>query len=232
MKRVVATGKTIDDAITSALVRLGVTRSQATIRVISEPVKGLFGLFGGKDAEVEVTVNLTPPEVAKDFLVDALAHMGIEARVRMHGNTDQEATDVELEIICNEESLPHVIGKHGVTLDSLQYLVNAVANKGLDKYYRFYVDAGDYRRRRREGLCSLAERAALKAIRTKKPVVLNAMSAADRKIIHTFLQEHKGVTTTSEGTEPNRKVVIVPLEASTTSSQRFRVSQRGSFEAN
>ncbi len=82
MKKVIATGRTVDDAVTSALVKLGATRSQASIRVLREPVKGLFGIIGAKDAEVEVSIRLSPEEMAREFLQGTLRRMGIKARIR------------------------------------------------------------------------------------------------------------------------------------------------------
>lgn len=208
MKKVTATGKTVDDAVTSALVKLGVSKSQATIRVIREPSKGLFGLIGAKEAEVEVSVSAGPDEVAREFLVDTLRHMGMEGRVRNQGYSEEHG---ELfEIVCDEEDLPVVIGRHGSTLDALQYLVNVVANQNQQRHVRFSLDAGDYRQKRREGLQKLADRAAIRALRTKRPVPMEPMPAHDRKFVHTYLQERSDVTTTSEGAEPFRKVIIVP----------------------
>ncbi|MBX5435781.1 MAG: protein jag [Alicyclobacillaceae bacterium] len=213
MKRVIATGKTVEDAVTSALVRLGVTRSQASVRVIREPVKGLFGLIGGRDAEVEVTVVLPPEEAAKQFLAELLRQMGLDASVKLHPAPSDSGAHFALEVVCAESALPFVIGRHGSTLDALQYLVNVVANRERvqEGYVRFIVDAADYRRRRRQGLCELADRAASRAVRTRRSVSLQSMPAADRKVIHTYLQQRSDVTTTSEGVEPNRKVVIVPV---------------------
>lgn len=211
MKRVVATGRTVDDAVTSALVRLGVTRSQATIRVIHEPVSRLFGLIRAKEAEVEVTALLTPEESAKDFLMDVLRLMGVDAKIRSHNSVLGEDAEYMIDILCDEKDLPVVIGRHGVTLDSLQYLVNNAANRDKEKHTRFRVDAGDYRQRRKEGLWQVADRAVERALRTQKPIVLDSMPAAERKIIHTYLQDRAEVTTASEGTEPNRRVVVVPM---------------------
>lgn len=209
MKKVTATGRTVEDAVTSALVRLGVSRSQATVRVLSEPVKGLFGFIGGREAEVEVSVMQSPEDTAKEFLSDTLSHMGISARIRMTAGTDEIPTT--LDIVCDEKDLPVVIGKHGSTLDSLQYLVNVVANQGQENYTRLFLDAGQYRVRRQEGLQRLADRAAVRALRTKRPVSLDPMPAHDRKFVHTYLQNRSDVTTTSEGTDPYRKVVVVPF---------------------
>lgn len=222
MKSVTATGKTVEEAVTSALVKLGVTRSQATVRVISEPVKGWFGFIGGREAEVEVSVVMSPEETAKTFLSDLVRHMGLHGKVKSRPTHDDEAAEHGLDIQCDADELPFIIGRHGVTLDAVQYLVNAAVNRGTDRFVRIAVDAGDYRRRRKEGLCQIADRAVVRALKTKRPVQLESMPAADRKVIHTYLQDRMDVTTSSEGTEPHRKVVVIPMGAVTEVDGRGR----------
>lgn len=210
MKRVISTGRTVDEAVTSALVKLGVARSQAQVRVIQEPTKGLFGLLGAKEAEVEVSVSLSPAEVGRDFLIQVFRRMGIESRVKVVPMA-LEDTGQTLDVLCSEEDLPVIIGRHGATLDSLQYLVNIIANRDKgEEYLRFFVDAGGYRQRHRDSIQRIAERAAEKAVRTKRSVALEPMSAADRKLVHTHLQDRGDVSTTSEGVDPNRKVIVIP----------------------
>ncbi|GMA50746.1 DNA/RNA-binding protein [Alicyclobacillus contaminans] len=211
MKKVIATGRTIDDAVTSALVKLGVTRSQASVRVIREPVRGWFGILGARDAEVEVSVQLAPEDALREFLGGTLRRMGVEARIRTRVIEEEGRKRLHADVVCEEEDLPIVIGRHGTTLESLQYLANVVVNQGQDRFVKVVVDAGDYRRRRQEGLQRMADRAAVRAVRTKRPVVMDPMPAADRKFIHTYLQERSDVTTSSEGAEPHRKVVVVPV---------------------
>lgn len=207
MKRVVTSGRTVEDAITSALVQLRITKSQATIRVLQEPVKGLFGLFGGKEAQVEVSVQLTPEEAGSAFLTELCRHMGVPVTVQSRSSASDE---VVLNIVSEEEDLPTLIGRHGATLDALQYLVNVAANQNRVGFVKFDVDAGNYRERRREGLHRMAERAAARALRTGRSVLLEPMSSSDRKVIHTYLQEREDVSTVSEGSEPHRKVMVVP----------------------
>lgn len=209
MKKVVVSGRTVEDAVTSALVRLGVPRSQAEIRVISEPVKGLFGFFGSKDAEVEVSIPQTPVEAAKDFAENVLLKMGIQGQVSVQRD-DQFDSEYVVSLSCEDSVLPVVIGKHGSTLDALQYLVNIVANREHEAFAKFSVDAGAYRVRRRESLKRAADLAAEKSVRTGRPVSLEAMSSADRKWVHTYLQSRTDITTMSEGQDPFRKVKIAP----------------------
>ncbi|GGI95045.1 DNA-binding protein [Alicyclobacillus cellulosilyticus] len=223
MKRVVATGRTVDEAVTSALVRLGVTRSQAIVRVIQEPVRGFLGLFGGRKALVEVTVRLTPEEAAKSFLREVLRRMGWEVQIAAVPEEEDMARVVWLDVRCPEAALPSIIGRHGATLDALQYLVNVVVHReaGLrasetddapsGRAVRFVVDAGGYRRRRRDALQRMAEQAAARAVASGRPVGLAAMPAADRKVIHAHLQRRSDVTTVSEGEEPHRRVIVIPV---------------------
>lgn len=212
MKRVVSTGKSVEDAVTSALVKLGVSRAQASVRVIQEPVKGILGFIGGRGAEVEVSVSLTPEETAKEFLSGILRRMGInDFRLRAREEQVEARPTLLLDIACADVNLPVLIGRHGSTLDSLQYLANVVANHGQDNYLKVSVDAGEYRGRRKEGLERLADRAAIRAVKLRRSVSMDPMSASDRKLVHTYLQERTDVTTASEGVDPNRKVVIVPV---------------------
>lgn len=210
MKRVVVTGRSVDDAVTSALVKLGVPRSQAQIKVISEPVKGFLGFIGAKDAEVEVSIQLSPQEAAKDFLQGVLQRMNVAAEVSFDGSAEVEDEEVTLNIQSSEDALPFLIGRHGSTLDSLSYLVNLFANRNHEGFMKFVVDAGNYRKRRRDSLRRVAEQAADRAVKAGRPVSLDSMSSADRKWVHTFLQLRDDVLTSSEGQDPHRRVKIIP----------------------
>ncbi|QQE78950.1 RNA-binding cell elongation regulator Jag/EloR [Alicyclobacillus sp. SO9] len=230
MKRVVSTGRTVEEAVTSALVKLGVSRTQASIKVLQEPSRGLFGIIGGRGAEVEVSVSLSPEDTAREFLMETLRKMGIEGRVRLlKAETGSEKEQV-LNVQCSESDMPVVIGRHGATLDSLQYLVNIVANQeNLDGHIRFTVDAGGYRERHKESIVRLAERAAQRAVRSRRSVGLEPMTAVDRKLVHTYLQGRDDVTTTSEGVDPQRKVVVIPVVNSSVGSVSGRRRSRPSL---
>lgn len=208
MKKVVATAKTIDDAVQKALLELGVPRERATIQVLEEPSRGLFGLIGAKDAKVQVEFHFDPVAQGRDFLQDVLSNMKVNAKVETRTNEEGMLFDIQ------GTNLGIIIGRRGQTLDSLQYLVNVVANRHADKHVRITLDAENYRLRRKETLEQLADRVAKKALSTKRDVRLEPMSAAERKVIHAFLQKRTDVVTFSEGDEPNRYIVIAPKEAS------------------
>jgi spoIIIJ-associated protein len=207
VKKVVATAKTIDDAVHKALLELGVSRDKVTVRILEEPSKGLFGLIGARDARVEVEYNVDPVEQGLQFLQDVLRNMKVDARVETRHSEDGILFDIQ------GTNLGIIIGRRGQTLDSLQYLVNVVANRHVDKHVRIILDAENYRARRKETLEQLADRIAQKALQTKRNVRLEPMSAAERKVIHAFLQKRKDVVTYSEGEEPHRYIVIAPKEA-------------------
>jgi spoIIIJ-associated protein len=101
-----------------------------------------------------------------------------------------------------------LIGKRGQTLDSLQYLVSLVVNKGIDGYIHVKADTENYRERRKQTLENLAKNIASKVKRSRKPVTLEPMNPYERRIIHSSLQNDRFVTTYSEGEEPYRRVIV------------------------
>ncbi|SES22771.1 RNA-binding cell elongation regulator Jag/EloR [Salipaludibacillus aurantiacus] len=204
MKKVTVSGKTIEEAVESGLEKLDATMDMIEYHVIEEPQKALFGLLGGKPAVVEVKVKPDPIKEALLFLRDTIDKMGVSASVE----TEERDEGMFLNITGSEIGV--LIGKRGQTLDSLQYLVNLVANRQSENYVRIYLDAEGYRARRKEALVTLAERLSDKALRTGREVRLEPMSAHERKIIHTALQDVKGVSTFSDGQEPHRRIVVVP----------------------
>lgn len=206
MKQVTTTGtgQTIDEAIESALNELKVSKEKVEISIIDEGKKGLFGVFGSRPAIVKVTVKIDPVFEAQCFLNDVIKKMGVTAEIEKI----QNGRDLIFKL--SGEQIAILIGKRGQTLNSLQYLVQLVANKYSDEYLTVIVDAGDYRLRRKETLEILASRLANKAIKTKTKVVLEPMPSFERKIIHTVLYGIEGVSTISDGNEPNRHVVIIP----------------------
>lgn len=231
MKFVEKIAKTVDDAVTEALLELLVTRDEVEIEVLDKGSKGFLGI-GAKDAKVRVTVKkeekedqsifeklgieepdisldldtetIDPAEVGKNFLADVLDKMDIEAELEVIVKKEQ------VEIIISGEKMGLLIGKRGEHLDALQYLVNLVVNKNTEKYTRVILDTENYRQRREETLHKLAFRLAKKASQTKQKVVLEPMNPYDRRIIHSALQNSRTVKTYSEGKEPYRKIVIAP----------------------
>ncbi|MBR6345583.1 MAG: KH domain-containing protein, partial [Lachnospiraceae bacterium] len=116
--------------------------------------------------------------------------------------------DYTFNIDLKGDDMGVLIGRRGQTLDSLQYLVSLIVNKGTAEYVRVKVDTENYRSRRKDTLENLAKNMAFKVKRTRRPVSLEPMNPYERRIIHSALQNDRYVTTHSEGDEPFRKVII------------------------
>jgi len=196
--------KTVDEAVLEALKELNISMEEADITVIEEGSKGFLGMFGGKNAVVKVKRKHDPERIAKDFLREIFLAMGVIVKV------ETTLKEKQLLIELKGDDMGVLIGKRGQTLDSLQYLVNLVVNKGNAPYINISMDTENYRQRRKETLESLAYNLAKKVKITGKKVVLEPMNPYERRIIHSSLQSNKYVTTFSEGEEPFRNVVIAP----------------------
>ena len=198
--------KTVQDAITNACQHFTVASDSLEYEVVEEGSSGFLG-FNSKPAIIKARVlvkEVSVEDKAKDFLKDVLASMGITATVEAKYSEEEKT----LEVVLNGEDMGVLIGKRGQTLDSLQYLVSLVVNKGTSEYIRVKVDTENYRERRKLTLENLAKNIAFKVKRTKRSVSLEPMNPYERRIIHSALQNDKYVTTHSEGEEPYRKVVV------------------------
>ena len=261
MRTIEATGKTIEDAVRSGLVRLGLMEEEVTIEVLAEPKSGFLG-FGSKPAKVRLTekarktvpiydieeeerkaappaepkaaeaaqaeaVTAEAPEEpveepaadenepaeetftaeeaaakAKAFLQDVLRNMGIDVMIEKMIKSDK------IILHLHGKNLGILIGKHGQTLDALQYLTNLTTNQGEETRHFIMLDVENYRQRREETLKQLAVRLAGRVKRSGEKVVLEPMNGYERKIIHVALQNEVHVRTESEGQDPYRHVVI------------------------
>jgi spoIIIJ-associated protein len=225
-----ATGETVGEAKWAALRELeqrypGLDKAAVHFEVLSEGQRGLLGVgyaparvLAALPAEAvgaarEVAVSEPRPDesgLAADVrgLVERIA-AGIAVHCRVETFEDAET----VRVVCSGPDLGLLIGRHGQTIDAIQYLVNAIVWRTYaDDRKEVVVDAAGYRERRRESLEALAVRSAEQALREGEAVELEPMTAVERKIVHLRLKEFEGVETSSEGTEPNRYVVISPSE--------------------
>lgn len=163
-------------------------------------------------------VDIDVEAVSKKFLSDVFAAMNLT--VNSEVKYDKESNSLNVDLSGDEMGV--LIGKRGQTLDSLQYLISLVVNKGTGEYIRVKVDTENYRERRKETLENLAKNISYKVKRTRRPVSLEPMNPYERRIIHSALQNDKYVTTHSEGEEPFRRVVVVP-------KREGNYSDRGSY---
>ena len=156
MKKVVATGKTVREAVYSALAELNTTSDNVDINIISQPSKRLFGIMGDKDAVVEVThktVEIDPIDVAVDFLQKIFRQLAVDVKINRYAEDEY----VVLELIGDD--LGALIGRRGQTIDSLQMLTNITANKGRKgNRVRIVLDAENYRMKREKTLIDLAKK--------------------------------------------------------------------------
>ncbi len=196
------TGKTVEEALKTALKELGAKLEEIEYEVLEEPIKGIFGLLGSKPARIRVKIKDNPVEIAQLFLGQVLLAMKIDVV------TEVRQREGYIFISFIGPDLGILIGRRGETLDALQYLVNLVANKHCEERIRIVLDVENYRKRREEALVNLARRLSEKVRRTGLNVVLEPMNPQERRIIHTALQNSLHVYTFSEGDEPYRKVVI------------------------
>ncbi len=141
---------------------------------------------------------------ASEFLTKVFAAMDL----KVTSTFDYNKEDNTLNINLDGDTMGVLIGKRGQTLDSLQYLVSLVINKGTAEYVRVKVDTENYRARRKDTLENLAKNISFKVKRTRRSVTLEPMNPYERRIIHSALQNDRYVTTHSEGEEPFRKVVV------------------------
>lgn len=215
MKYTEFTGKTVEEAVEIGLEELGLTRENADIRVLEEGKKKLFGSVKARveiaalesqeeSAIPAVSANGTDGERTVEFLDGLFKLLNITAC------TELVSEGEKVEINVTAANTTSIIGKRGVMLDAIQTLAGAVANTGREDYKRVVVDCENYRENRESTLNKLAENLAQKAIRLGRKICLEPMNPYERRIIHAALSEREGVTTQSEGKEPNRYIVVVP----------------------
>ncbi len=209
-KEIITTGKTVEDAVAAAVAELGVpSAEQIEYTVIEEPKKGIFGI-GATPAKISAKASFKGEIFAFNFINQLVKDMGLDVTVEMK---EMEGSDKDCKLIdISGEGAGVLIGHHGDTLDSLQYLANLAANKRVDgvkpDYVKITVDAENYRAKREETLRSLARKMADKVLKQKKSVMLEPMNPYERRIIHSEIQNIEGVSTNSIGSENNRKIVI------------------------
>ena len=203
MNTIEITGKTVEEALKSALEQLNTTEDKVEVTVIEEGSKGFFNLIGAKPAKISVKVKRDRILEAKKFLSDILDNMNIKAEINI-----EESKDL-VKINLTGPKMGAIIGYRGETLDSLQYLTSLVVNKAKeDKYKRVVLDTENYRQKREETLKRLANKIAYKARKSGKILKLEPMNPYERRVIHSELQNNDFVRTFSEGEEPYRKVVV------------------------
>lgn len=195
--------KTVNEALTNALIEFETTSDKVEYEVIEKESSKILGLFS-KPARIRVRLKMTYEDIATDFLKKVFDAMDMVVDIQVAYDEIEHVMSIKLA----GDEMGILIGKRGITLDSLQYLVSLVVNRNSENYIKVKLDTENYRERRRETLENLAKNLAHKVKRIHKPVYLEPMNPYERRVIHSTLQKDKYVETHSEGEEPYRKVVI------------------------
>jgi spoIIIJ-associated protein len=222
------TARTVNEAIEKALAKLGLTRDEVDISILSEGSRGILGI-GGEDARILVSPREisrpngdtrprpapTPElyaETARDVLDHLLSTMRVRARVEIRevpAAAAEQGFVAAVEVV-RPDDVGILIGRRGETLSALQFLTTLIVAKRVGKWGKILVDVEGYRARREITLRNLANRIASRVQETRKPMALEAMPANERRIVHLALQNHPAVTTASTGEGDQRRVVISP----------------------
>ena len=214
MREVERSAASVEEAIEAALDELGVSEQEAEVEIVQESQRGVLG-FGAQEALVRVRVRdediggvalEEQAEVAEEFVRGLLERMGLQADV--DHNVADGVMYVDVFGAEDDEGMGLLIGRHGQTLDALQDVVRSAVQRRTQSRCRVMVDVEDYRKRRRSQLAEKARSAAARVRRTGRPERLEPMTSYERKIVHDTAGEIGGVETSSEGEDPERRVVI------------------------
>jgi spoIIIJ-associated protein len=212
-KEITVSAKSVEEAVAKAVAELGApSADKIEYTVIEEAKKGFLGI-GASDAKISATYVLGGEYEALAFVEKLIKDMNINADITMNdGDNGEKIIAINGKEAEEGNAASILIGHHGETLDSLQYLANLAANKKIDgkkgDYVKIAVDVEGYRAKREETLRALARKMASKVLKYKKSVMLEPMNPYERRIIHSEIQNMEGVSTNSIGSENNRKIVI------------------------
>ncbi len=216
-KELIVTAKTVDEAKEKAALELGVAVENIEFEVLEEGKRGFLGI-GATEAKVRAIYTLGGADIALAFIEQVVKDMELSLTV-----AKKEGSNDDILITVDGEGAGLLIGHHGETLDSLQYLANLAANKKIKgekhDYVKITLDIEGYRAKREETLRALARRMAAKVVKYKKSVMLEPMNPYERRIIHSEVQHVEGVSTNSIGSENNRRVVMFLDDSKATSTE-------------
>lgn len=224
-KTIMSEGKTTTEAIEKGLKELGVSKDKVEIKILEEEKRSFYSILSPRVVKVELTLKEENQDkiIKKEKIKEEKKHnenmQEIEKAVEdinkflnefLKNSTTRktEIKDFDIYVDITGENLNYLIGYRGETINAIQVLLTTIANKKSSQKIRVYLDIAGYREKRIKTLEDLAEKLARTVERTRKSVTLEPMTAYERKIIHTKLQNNSKVKTFSKGEEPYRKVVI------------------------
>ncbi len=210
LKEVILSEETVELAMEKACKTLGQNKENINFEILQQPTKGVFGVFGGKMAQIRAIVKETPAQKALNFLKSILPNMGLDSLTVDILSEENEYCEIKID---GGVDVSFVLGRHGEVLDSLQYLCGLIANDSCheeSRFCRIRLEAGEYRENRRRTLMSLGKNIAEQVYRLGKPIALEPMKSYDRMVIHMAVDKIRGVRSWSEGNDKVRWVVIAP----------------------
>ncbi len=208
----VMTSRTVEEAIELALKELDVDRDEAEVEVLSRGKSGFLGI-GAELARVRVTIipqGGNAAAVATETVSRILQAAGVNVSRTLRSANDPDSGGPVIDLSGADSGL--LIGRRGQTLQSLQFLVNLIVRKKSGEDVRVVLDVEGYRKRRESSLRDMATKVASRVVQSSRSITLEPMSPADRRIVHTTLTDHPGVTTESAGVGESRKVTIMPKQ--------------------
>ncbi len=225
MESLEVTGKTVEEAIELGLKQLGAERDEVAVVVVTEGRSGILGI-GSEPARVRVTPLEAIPEaagVARDILQELFTHVNVDAAVQLrHPEIEEAGVEPSYVLDITGEDSGLLIGRGGSALSSLQFLLNYLVSRRLERWEPVNVDVEGYRRRRHQSLKNLAQRLAERVKRSGRPFTLEPMPASERRIIHLVLSRDQRVFTESIGEGEGRKVSIRPQRGQNSSRESHR----------
>lgn len=201
MKIIKQQAKTVDEAIRLGLEKLDADRDDVEVKVLEEGNSGFLG-FLSKDAKVKLILKPNHLRTTIKFLTALIKLTSINATFKAR----EEGDFIKVDFTGKDMGI--LIGRHGKTLDAIQFLTSIVVNKENDGFKRIVIDAENYRKRREQSLQKFARNMARKAQKIQKDIVLEPMLPNERRLVHMALQDSKKIETKSIGEDPNRRVVI------------------------
>ena len=206
----VMTGRTVEEAIEVALKELDVDRDAAEVEVLSRGKSGFLGI-GAELARVRVTrisSDASPASLAVESVSRILSAAGVNVSRTLRAANDPDVGGPIIDLEGDDSGL--LIGRRGQTLQSLQLIVSLIVRKQFGEDVRVVLDVEHYRQRRETSLRDMATKVASRVVQSSRSITLEPMPPADRRIVHTALSDHPGVSTESTGEGENRKVTIMP----------------------
>ena len=196
-------GKNIEELTLQALKELNVKEDEMITSIDEETV----GLLKKKKYKLNVVLKSDVVEFSKEYLIKLLNGMGFE-----NIQLETQRKDNYIKITIHSENSSLLIGKGGRTLSSVQNVLRSVISNKADMYVNIILDVENYKEKQQRNIERLAIKLAKEVRKTKEPITMDSMNSYERRLVHAALSNFKGITTESEGEEPNRKVVIKPVE--------------------